>query len=46
MNLFFEIIKNIALYVMPISAFLLSVLAYIRLKDCTHIKIKKMYFMV
>lgn len=40
MKLLFEVIKNIALYVMPISAFLLSVLAYIKSKDCTHIKVE------
>ncbi len=40
MNLLFEIIKSIALYVMPISTVLLSVLAYIRPKDCTHVKVQ------
>lgn len=40
MELILDIIKNIALYVMPIAAFLLSLLAYLKSKECMQVKIE------
>lgn len=40
MELILEIIKNIALYVMPIAAFLLSCLAYLKSKECAQVKLE------
>lgn len=40
MELILNIIKNIALYVMLIAAFLLSLLAYLKSKECTQVKIE------
>ncbi len=40
MELISGIIRNIALYVMPIAAFLLSILAYLKSKECMQVKLE------
>lgn len=40
MELISEIIRNVALYVIPIAAFLLSILAYLKSKECMQIKLE------
>lgn len=40
MKLIFEIIRSTALYVMPIAAFLLSILSYLKSKECMQVKLE------